>query len=363
MINIKMKACAGAAATIGAGEALASICLAGVVAAGWTEAGAGACACASNVGAVAAGLRSWADPAAPVAPVASAVGALHTCKCLRCVDGGIMIVWYDTGFPVWQMYLICPIMLLETSKPPESLEGILSLRHLWPTFLPVSMKWVWKFSIQHVLNVGQGLMESFQQMINFSTDALDMLHLQNNWAKSIRQEHRSKCISRPCCMRLTFQTKKSEYDFRNCWPLAHWLIGPLAQWPWVLISSPTYRPCGQWRSTFHCAPAKLEVFGKCEWNAWTHIARWHMHLSSQAQPRFSLGPSLEASRSFPQPEITAKLEKVRGNPGRRIMQCENTLESARYKNIKKDQKAYLAISVEKKLGSSGGCLASMHARF
>lgn len=88
-----------------------------------------------------------------------------------------------------------------------------------------------------------------------------------------------------------------------------------------------------------------------------------MHLSSQAQPRFSLGPSLEASRSFPQPEITAKVEKVRGNPGRRIMQCENTLESARYKNIKKDQKAYLAISVEKKLGSSGGCLASMHARF
>ena len=119
-------------------------------------------------------------------------------------------------------------------------------------------------------------------------------------------------------------------------PLAHWPIGPLAHWPWVLISSPTYRPCGQWRSTFHCAPAKLEVFGKCEWNAWTHIARWHMHLSSQAQPRFSLGPSLEASRSFPQPEITAKVEKVRGNPGRRIMQCENTLESARYKNIKKD---------------------------
>ena len=225
MTNIKMKACAGAAAMIGAGEALASICLAGVVAAGWTAAGAGACACASNVGADAAGMRSWADP---VAPVASAVGALHTCKCLRCVDGGIMIVWYDTGFPVWQMYLICPIMLLETSKPPESLEGILGLRHLWPTFLPVSMKWVWKFSIQHVLNVGQGLMESFQQMINFSTDALDMLHLQNNWAKSIRQEHRSKCISCPCCMRLTFQTKKSEYDFRNCWPLAHWPIGPLA---------------------------------------------------------------------------------------------------------------------------------------
>ena len=145
--NIKMKACAGAAAMIGAGEALASICLAGVVAAGWTEAGAGACACASNVGAVAAGLRSWADPVAPVAPVASAVGALHTCKCLRCVDGGIMIVWYDTGLSVWQMYLICPIMLLETSKPPESLEGILSLRHLWPTFLPVHVKPKWFFAL------------------------------------------------------------------------------------------------------------------------------------------------------------------------------------------------------------------------
>ena len=41
----------------------------------------------------------------------------------------------------------------------------------------------------------------------------------------------------------------------------HWPIGPLAHRPWVLISSPTYRPCGQWPSTFQCAPVKLEVFG------------------------------------------------------------------------------------------------------
>ena len=344
----KKEACAGAAATIGAGEALASICLAGAVAAGWTEAGAGACACASNVGADAAGLRSWADPVAPVVPVASAVGALHTCKCLRCVDGGIMIVWYDM-----------------TNLSDMSCYATWNFNTTWVTRRhPEPQTSVTNFSAcQYEMGVKVLNSACFERRPRphgvFSAND-QLFHWCFGYApppkqfSQITQTRTQIEMHLLSLLHVSYVSKKSVYDFWICWPLAHW--------PWVLISSPTYRPCGQWRSTFHCAPAKLEVFGKCEYNVWTHIARWHMYLSNQTQPRFSLGPSLEASRSFPQPEITAKVEKVHNNPGGscKAKTLWNPLGTKISKRIKK---TYLAISVEKKLGSSGGCLASMHARF
>ena len=62
-----------------------------------------------------------------------------------------------------------------------------------------------------------------------------------------------------------------------------------------------------------------------------------MYLSNQTQPRFSLGPSLEASRSFPQPEIAARVENIQDNPGGSGSCKAKTLwNPLSTKNIKKD---------------------------